>query len=281
MGCVSRTTLKRSFLVMEMLFQATLDMSVALMNAGEVAEVTSAPRFAYGAKGRLPEIPEDASLNFQLELLDIQPGPDMEKLSAEDRLKFGEKKRERGNELFGREDYSGAINSYSKAVQYVDRSGGLTGDTSVLQLLLDCKIKCYNNMAASQLKVGATDAAIRSCEEVLQSQPDNIKALYRLGKAYSSKGHTQKAMIPLKKALKLDPESKLLHREMAWLTKQQKREVETEKSMYKRMMGSMADAASKGKNKKSSNSVLKWTLLAGGVGVAALSVGLAYYRFGH
>ena len=31
-------------------------------------------------------------------------------------------------------------------------------------------------------QVGATDAAIRSCEEVLLTQPENIKALYRLGK---------------------------------------------------------------------------------------------------
>lgn len=259
-----------------------LDMSVALMNQGEVAEMTTVPRFAYGSKGRSPDIPGDARLHFELELVDVQPGPDMDKLTVEERLKFGEQKRERGNDLFGREDYSGAINSYSKAVQFVDRfGGGLTGDTAILQQLVDCKIKCYNNMAASQLKVGAPDAAIRSCEEVLQTQPDNIKALYRLGKAYSSKGQTQKAVNPLKKALKLDPESKLLHRELAWLNKQQKREVESEKSMYKRMMGPMADAANEAKNKKSNNSILKWTLLAGGVGVAALSVGLAYYRFGH
>ena len=31
-----------------------------------------------------------------------------------DFFSHSEKKRERGNELFGREDYSGAINSYSK-----------------------------------------------------------------------------------------------------------------------------------------------------------------------
>lgn len=32
---------------------------------------------------------------------------------------YREKKRERGNELFGRKDFSGAINSYSKWEGYI------------------------------------------------------------------------------------------------------------------------------------------------------------------
>ena len=35
-------------------------------------------------------------------------------------------------------------------------------------------------------QVGAIDAAVRSCEEVLLSQPENIKALYRLGKVLTA-----------------------------------------------------------------------------------------------
>ena len=35
-------------------------------------------------------------------------------------------------------------------------------------------------------QVGAIDAAVRSCEEVLLSQPENVKALYRLGKVLTA-----------------------------------------------------------------------------------------------
>lgn len=48
--------------------------------------------------------------------------------------------------------------------------------------LLDVKVKCLNNMAASQLKLDHFDAALKSCVSVLAHEPDNIKALFRMGK---------------------------------------------------------------------------------------------------
>ncbi len=48
--------------------------------------------------------------------------------------------------------------------------------------LMDVKVKCLNNMAASQLKLDHYDAALKSCVLALAHQPDNIKALFRMGK---------------------------------------------------------------------------------------------------
>lgn len=48
--------------------------------------------------------------------------------------------------------------------------------------LMDVKIKCLNNMAASQLKLDHYDAALKSCVLALAHQPENIKALFRMGK---------------------------------------------------------------------------------------------------
>lgn len=47
---------------------------------------------------------------------------------------------------------------------------------------MDVKVKCLNNMAASQLKLDHYDAAFKSCAAALAQQPDNIKALFRMGK---------------------------------------------------------------------------------------------------
>lgn len=55
--------------------------------------------------------------------------------------------------------------------------------TGTLHLqLLQLKVKCLNNLAASQLKLDHYRAALRSCSLVLEHQPDNIKALFRKGK---------------------------------------------------------------------------------------------------
>lgn len=47
---------------------------------------------------------------------------------------------------------------------------------------MDVKVKCLNNMAASQLKLDHYDAALKSCVSALEHQPENIKALFRMGK---------------------------------------------------------------------------------------------------
>lgn len=52
--------------------------------------------------------------------------------------------------------------------------------------LLQLKVKCLNNLAASQLKLDHYRAALRSCSQVLEHQPDNIKALFRKGKVCCS-----------------------------------------------------------------------------------------------
>ena len=51
---------------------------------------------------------------------------------------------------------------------------------------MDVKVKCLNNMAASQLKLDHYDAALKSCVLALAHQPDNIKALFRMGKVHAT-----------------------------------------------------------------------------------------------
>lgn len=50
--------------------------------------------------------------------------------------------------------------------------------------LMDIKVKCLNNLAASQLKLERYDVARKSCILALEHQPDNVKALFRMGKVW-------------------------------------------------------------------------------------------------
>lgn len=65
------------------------------------------------------------------------------------------------------------MNSNLDAIEEVD-------DTD-LQDLLEDRMKVYNNLAASQMKTQAFDAALESVENVLSFQPKNVKALFRKG----------------------------------------------------------------------------------------------------
>ena len=50
------------------------DCAIANMRKGELARITCGPQFAYGERGMPPKIPPNATLIFEVELLDWKGG---------------------------------------------------------------------------------------------------------------------------------------------------------------------------------------------------------------
>lgn len=252
------------------------DMAVALMEEGQVIELQTEDRFAYGEKGRKPDIPPNSSITYIIELVRKDYPMDYESMSAAEKLKYGESKRERGNFLFVREDFVSAINSYNKAVRILDPA--TCSDTAEnLQKLLESRLKCYNNMAACQLKTDAHDAAIKSCKMVLDVQPNNVKALFRTGKGLAAKGETREGLMFMRKAQKLHPDTKVINQEIMKLSKKQQAESQSEKNMYQKMLG-QKPLAKTNKQSENSSTVWKWTSVISGVTIAFVAMGITAYR---
>ncbi|XP_056020499.1 peptidyl-prolyl cis-trans isomerase FKBP8-like [Ostrea edulis] len=253
-----------------------LDLAVVLMEEGQIIELQTEARFAYGEKGRKPDIPPYSSITYTIELIQKDYPPDYDSMSTTERLTHGEGKRERGNYLFTREDYVSAVNSYTKAVSILDPA--TCSDTAEnLQKLLESRLKCYNNMAACQLKTDAYDAAINSCRMVLDVQPDNVKALFRTGKGYAAKGDTKEGLLYMRKAQKLEPDTKVINQEIMKLSKKLQAETQSEKNMYQKMLGQKPEAKVSKTSPKSS-SVWKWTSVISGVTIAVVAMGITAYR---
>ncbi|KAL6853652.1 hypothetical protein ACP4OV_019681 [Aristida adscensionis] len=72
------------------------DTAVRTMKVGEVAKITCKPEYAYGAAGSPPEIPPDATLIFEVELVACKPrkGSSLESVS-EEKARLEEIKRRR------------------------------------------------------------------------------------------------------------------------------------------------------------------------------------------
>jgi tetratricopeptide (TPR) repeat protein len=114
-------------------------------------------------------------------------------LDVESRIAAAGQWRLEGNERFGRRDYRGAVELYHKAVSYLetmlDQVTGPASDESEesaataarLKLL---KLPLHLNRALGLLKLEDYIGAGRSCEKVLEDDPDNVKALFRLGQAF-------------------------------------------------------------------------------------------------
>lgn len=71
---------------------------------------------------RSPDIPPDAALTLEVELLAVQDAPDLELLSGKEKVELANRKRERGNFHYQRADYVLAINSYDIALKIIGSS---------------------------------------------------------------------------------------------------------------------------------------------------------------
>ncbi|XP_055029966.2 FKBP prolyl isomerase 16 [Misgurnus anguillicaudatus] len=191
------------------------------MKWGEIALMLADSQYTYGLLGRDPDIPAWAPLLYQLQLLDFRDKQDPLSLPIPDRIRIANQKRERGNFYFQREEYSMAAQAYCMALDvlmtYYEGENSIADEEEVSEY----RVKCLNNLAAAQLKLGQFEEALHTSQDVLFLDPNNVKALFRKGKLLSDKGEYEEAMETLKKALKLEPSTKAIHAELSKLVKRQ------------------------------------------------------------
>lgn len=254
-----------------------LDLIVQLMELGEKALVLTDAKYAYGSQGSIdPEVAPNADLALEVEFLEATDAPDLEVLPPKNKIQLADHKRERGNAHYQRGDYAFAVNSYSIALQITDSSSKVDITTEEENELADVKVKCLNNMAAAQLKLDHYDAALKSCTLALAHQPDNVKALFRMGKVLALQGEFTEAMQTLRRALKLEPSNKTIHAELSKLVKKNSEQRGAEQAMYKKMLGNPSSADSGLQKRKVKTSWgLSWKWLFGATAVAIGSVALS------
>ncbi|KER20171.1 LOW QUALITY PROTEIN: hypothetical protein T265_15381 [Opisthorchis viverrini] len=208
-----------------------LDLSLPLAERDERFELITDARFAYGSLGRDPDIPGDATLRYEVHLLSSSDPPSYSSLSDPERLSMADQKRERGNYyyrlqyefVYRREEYAFAVNSYNKALkllsvptanQSTERTASTSDTMNSSELLEELEIKLLNNLAATQLKIQAYDAAVKSCNAVLQRDPRNFKALFRKGKALLEQAEVDEAIPILRLVHEMVPSSSMVASEL-------------------------------------------------------------------
>ncbi|XP_033210522.1 peptidyl-prolyl cis-trans isomerase FKBP8 [Belonocnema kinseyi] len=265
-----------------------LDLAVALMDIGEEAEVEVASRFAYGTLGEKDKIPSGVTVWYTVELKDVEYEPEIESLAVNQRKEMGNKKRERGNWWIRRDEPTLAIQCYRRALDFLSPSkSGTLGEDAVqepesdaeMQALLEDRLTVYNNLAAAQLKTQAYEAALKSVENVLGCQPQNIKALFRKGKILHLKGEHLKAYETLLHAQKLVPQNKAIQQELSVIKIKTVKDADKEKNLYRKMLGTKKENAdAKGEEKKDrkiKTTTIAWSIIGGTI---AAAVGVIAYK---
>uniref|UniRef100_A0A8C5IAN5 FKBP8 isomerase n=1 Tax=Junco hyemalis TaxID=40217 RepID=A0A8C5IAN5_JUNHY len=170
---------------------------------------------------REPDVPPEAPLLFEVTLLEVRDSPDPQPLPPAVRLRLGSQRRERGNFHFARGDFAAALRSYRLSLRALDGPTAAPPGPEEEEELREQRVKCLNNCAAAELKLGRAEEALAACETALRICPDNGRALLRRGQLLAEQGRDAEAALVLKRALELDPASKVIHTELSRLAKRQ------------------------------------------------------------
>lgn len=166
-----------------------------------------------------PDYPEDSDIDFK----------DVDKV-----LSVAEDVKNIGNNLFKNQDWKAAVNKYSKALRYLEVSGEIL-EEAAQQKLEPTALSCFLNTAACNLKMQLWQDALDSCNEALELNQTNTKALFRRAQAWQGLKEYSKALVDLKKAQGIAPEDKAIGNEMKRVHLKIQEEKEKEKKIYAKM----------------------------------------------
>ncbi|KAG9286194.1 hypothetical protein G9A89_014180 [Geosiphon pyriformis] len=229
-----------------------LEEALNSMCVGEKAEVLIAAEYAFGSIGSPPLIPPHTEINYEIEILRCTDEPLKHRLIKLKKLK------EEGNQFFKKNEFQRAIELYKKSLRYIEEEATYYSQNSpdvVRQPNIKDQLKTptkklineeyrslfvvlNSNTAACLLALQDFAKAEEFSREVLKQDPQNIKAIYRLGQALLGKNEFDKAIEQVNLGLQIasnDNTLRLLHDKILQAKKQSQQK---EKNIYNRMFSS-------------------------------------------
>lgn len=221
---------------------AGLGIGVSSMKSGERALLHVGWELGYGKEGSFsfPNVPPTADLLYEVELIgfdEAKEGKARSDMTVEERIQAADTRKMRGNDFFKDEKLEEAMQQYEMAIAYM-------GDDFMFQLFgkyrdmaLAVKNPCHLNTAACLIKLKRYEEAIGQCTIVLSEDENNVKALFRRGKARAELGQIDTAREDFQKAKKFAPEDKAIMRELRLLAEHDKAVYQKQKEIYKGIFG--------------------------------------------
>ncbi|CAK8679637.1 unnamed protein product [Clavelina lepadiformis] len=209
-GSIAEENQKLTFILADRDAPDALDLTVNLMERNEECEIESDSKYCFGKEGKPPSIPPDASLTYNVKLLEITEGPYNSDVAIEKRLDWVDAKRTKGNNFYSKQKFPEAAMTYLKCTRVLQKASNQKQSDEVMSQINSYSVKCNNNLAASQMKLGKWKEGLQSCIVSERIDPTNVKTLFRKGKILAELGNTGKSIAALKKAAELSPNDKAI-----------------------------------------------------------------------
>eukprot|EP00271_Cylindrocystis_brebissonii_P015505 TRINITY_DN38413_c0_g1_i1.p1 TRINITY_DN38413_c0_g1~~TRINITY_DN38413_c0_g1_i1.p1 ORF type:complete len:597 (-),score=203.22 TRINITY_DN38413_c0_g1_i1:734-2524(-) len=217
-----------------------LDKAVMKMKKGEKAIITIAPQYAFkgeGYKGPMAEVPPNATVVYEMELLSFVKAKESWDLENAEKIAAAGTRKEEGNVLFKEGKYARAAKKYAAGLKFIEYDSQFSDEEKKESKAL--QVVCQLNEAACRLKLKEFSEAVKLTSKVLETQSQNVKALFRRAQAYIGTADYDLAEWDLKKAMGIEPANRDLKLEFrnlkVKLAEQNKKEAKLYGNMFARL----------------------------------------------
>lgn len=152
------------------------DLVVPLMELHEQARVRAHYRF-----DKRPGTKEDSSIEYDIELVHITLGKDLEEMTPEEILDVGKTKRLRGCDWVRAEEFDLASTCFKKALEFLEHEAAQA--SHLRDLIREQQLKCLTNLAIVYSKLSLHAQTMEMCSRALSLDPKHVKAVFQLAKA--------------------------------------------------------------------------------------------------
>ena len=179
---------------------------------------------------------------FEFELLQVDsPGSYKQEawaMSDSEKLDLVPKLKEEGNTLYRSGDYVPAAGKYFEAISYLEQLGVKEKPQSdIWNEIMQKKVPLLLNYCQCKLLMKEYLVVIKHTTQVLEFEPDNVKALFRRGKAYSASWYEEEAKQDFGRVVELDPTlKKTVDKELRELNERMQEKTKEER---KRLQGKL------------------------------------------
>ncbi|KXZ45163.1 hypothetical protein GPECTOR_57g453 [Gonium pectorale] len=214
-----------------------LEEAVMKMKKGERALITvTDPALGYGEAehaGPLAAVPAGSGLQYEVELVAFENSKESWEMSDAEKVQAAKARKEKGNAYYKAGKLAKAQQYWDKAVSVVQYDKSFPEDAK--QAAREVKRSCWLNLAAMDIKKQHWKDALRHCNNVLDIDSQNVKALYRRAQARMGLQELVEAETDIKNALYVEPNNAdllVLQKRLKVAMKEQNKK---EASLYSKM----------------------------------------------
>eukprot|EP00993_Chasmostoma_nieuportense_P000469 NODE_1432_length_1506_cov_62.484409_g1357_i0.p1 GENE.NODE_1432_length_1506_cov_62.484409_g1357_i0~~NODE_1432_length_1506_cov_62.484409_g1357_i0.p1 ORF type:complete len:467 (-),score=109.88 NODE_1432_length_1506_cov_62.484409_g1357_i0:105-1454(-) len=223
-----------------------LEKALESMKKTERALIKLKPSAAFGSAGEpLLSVPANASLVYDVTLVDFQMAPKSWDVKGDDKIEIARKRKEEGSELFKQVKVRRAQRKYKAGLEYINSDYDLSEEQKAT--CKELKVAFHLNLAACAIRSSDWKEVVEQSTKALELHPDNAKALLRRGRANNELNLWQEAKRDLNAVLAMEEAAELsdAKREMAKLQKKIKAQDAKDARLYSNMFDRMREMGSK------------------------------------